>query len=404
MIRVAFINHHGGIPGGGERGLQAFLRRVPSDIEDYVFLFEDGAFAEELRTLTHRVYVIQASQRLMSLTRDAIPANCVTDCIGQVLRLASLLRTFHINAVVTSSMKAHVVGAFAARLTGIPAITWLKDLPEGFALKLIRTISWTCATERICCSKAVAKRLGLRHSTVVLPPLELPHNGEIPTRENSRSFLALPKNKLVFSIVGRIAGWKGQDRFIRAAARVCAQTEAVHFAVIGSPAFPKDQEFAAELEPLARELKVADRVSFIPWLKDLRIAYAASDLICNASSAEPFGRTSAEAAAYGVPTLCFDDGGACEALVATVSGTVVPAGDTEALAAAMVAYATDSAALRRSGAAARVYVQRHDADRLAPTFFDVIRRACSTNEVFGRAISSGRSGETTIPVIPAIDR
>jgi glycosyltransferase involved in cell wall biosynthesis len=401
MIRVAFINHHGGTPGGGERGLEAFLRRIPSDVDPYVFLFEDGAFAEQLRSLDIPLYVVPASRRLMSVTRDTIRSIYAIDCIRQVLSLHNLLRSNDIDVVLTNSMKAHIVGALAARLCGIPVVTWLKDLPEGLALKLVRTISRSCARVRITCSRAVARRLALGRTTVLLPPLELAHADPAPSRIESRSLLGLPKDKLIFSVVGRIAQWKGQDRFIRAAARASEQTDAIHFAIVGSPTFPQDQDFASELAPLAMRLGIAHRISFIPWLENLGIAYAASDLICNTSAAEPFGRTSAEAAAYGVPTLCFDDGGACEAVVPTVSGTVVPAGDVEALAAAMVAYATNPAALRRAGAAARAYVQRHNADHLAIVFFDLIRRASSRNGVGNGDPSSARASDVAIPVLPA---
>jgi glycosyltransferase involved in cell wall biosynthesis len=393
MIRVAFVNHHGGLPGGGEISLGTYLRRVPNGVTPYVFLFEDGAFAERLRSQNIRLHIVQASQGLMSVTRKTLRARLAADCFGQILRLSKLLRFFEIDVVVTSSMKAHVVGALAARLCGIPAVTWLQDLPEGPALKLIRTVSALCATHRISCSKAVAKRLALAHTTVVVPPVDLAYYGRALSQTESRISLGLPTDKLIFSIVGRVARWKGQDRFIRAAARVCAQSDSVYFAIVGSPTFPQDEEFASELVPLAMQLCITDRISFVPWLEDPRIAYAATDLICNASSAEPFGRTSAEAGAHGVPTLCFNDGGAYEAVLQSVTGAVVPAGDVEAFAAAMVAYAADPGALKPAGAAARVYAQRHDANRLAQEFFQIILRSCLNRDVARGEISGVLTAE-----------
>jgi glycosyltransferase involved in cell wall biosynthesis len=164
--------------------------------------------------------------------------------------------------------------------------------------------------------------------------------------------------------------------------------------------FSGDHDVVPELTTLAAQLGLTDRLSFIPWLDDPAIAYAASDLVCNASSAEGFGRTSAEAGLYGVPALCFDDGGAAEAVLQAVTGTVVPAGDVAALAAAMAAYASDPSALRRAGAAAKVYAQRHDADRLAYPFFDIVRRAGATRA------SSPSAGRPLVAVaesgVPAI--
>lgn len=398
MIRVAFVNHHGSVPGGGERSLEAYLRRIPSDIEPHVFLFEDGAYGEQIRELQIPVHVLSGSERLMAATRTEMRLRHAADGFVLVFRLAKLLKRLHIDAVLTSSMKAHVIGGLAARFCGIPTVVWLKDLPDGLALLLVRAISRTCAAERIGCSRAVVRRLSLAHTTALVPPIDLGLYDSLPDRRDSRMLLGVPHDKLVFSIVGRIARWKGQDRFIRAAAAVCARTDAVHFAVIGSPTFPQDHEFLPQLLRLAAELGIEDRVSFVPWIDDPRFAYVASDLVCNASAAEPFGRTSAEAAACGVPTLCFDDGGASEAVVPSVSGTVVPAGDVDAFAAAMVAYAADPPSLRRAGAAARVYVQRHDASRLAITFFDIIRRAARTTNVT-IAARSAQVRDTAVPMV-----
>jgi glycosyltransferase involved in cell wall biosynthesis len=388
MLRVAFVNHHAGVPGGGEKSLETVLHRVPRDIDPHTVLFEEGVFCDQLRALDIRVHVAAASPRMMTTTRETLAGSLAPDCVRHVIRVRKVLRSLDVDVVVTSSMKAHVVGALAAGLCRIPVISWLQDMPDGLALKLVRGVIRSCSVARIACSRAVARHLALGHTTVLVPPIDLEYYSSIPSRNESRTLLGLPQNGLVFSIVGRIARWKGQDRFIRAAARICNQIVGVHFAIVGSPIFPQDHDFAAALAPLASELGVSERISFIPWLEDPRVAYGASDLICNASSAEPFGRTSVEAAACGVPTLCFNDGGAYEAVLQAVSGTVVPAGDIDAFAAAMAAYAVDPASLLHAGEAARVYAKRHDADRLAAAFFETIRRASAKREVVGGAAAA----------------
>jgi glycosyltransferase involved in cell wall biosynthesis len=401
VIRVAFINHHGGMPAGAERSLEAYLRRIPSDIDPYVFLFEEGSYAQLVRALNIPVFVVPASRRLMSVSHASIRASHALDGIRQVLRLRKLLKSVDADVVVTNSMKAHIAGAIAARSCGIPVVTWLKEIPQGFALKLVRAVSRICAKERIGCSRAVVRNLGLPRSTALVPPLDLATYGSAPSAEVAKALLGLPSEKLLFSMVGRISRIKGQDRFIRAAARVCESgISNVHFAIVGSPTFPQDHDFVPELVQLTAQLGMMERVSFIPWLDDPNVAYAASDLLCNASSAEGFGRTSAEACLHSVPVLCFDDGGAGEAVVPAVTGTVVPAGDVEAFAAAMVAYAADPVALRRAGAAARVYAQRHDADQLARSFFEIIRRVSLKHTWPEAAPRMGAAiAETSIPVV-----
>jgi glycosyltransferase involved in cell wall biosynthesis len=100
-----------------------------------------------------------------------------------------------------------------------------------------------------------------------------------------------------------------------------------------------------------------------------------------------------EAAAHGRPVIGSDDPG----VVALASGLpgcrVLPAGDVDALAAAMLALLRDAASAARDGrvnaAAAR---KRHDADRLAEKMEPVFAAAIQGYELRTRA-ASGNSGE-----------
>jgi len=372
---------------------------LPDDIDASVFLFEDGPYADRIRMLGLPVYIVPASRQLMSVSRSDIRARYALDGLRYVFRLARLLRSVDVDVAVTNSMKAHVAGAIAARLCGVPVVTWLKDLPEGLALKLVRLVSQVCAAERIGCSRAVVRRLDLPHSTALAPAIDVVHGDPSVAPGTAKAQLGLPPEKLIFSMVGRIARTKGQDAFIKAAARVIESNfDNVHFAIVGSPTFPRDQEFVSELVDLTTQLNITRRISFIPWLDDPSIAYAASDLLCNASSAEAFGRTSVEAGLYGVPVLCFDDGGAGEAVVPHVTGTVVPAGDVTAFAAAMAGYAADPSSLRRAGAAAKVYAQRNNADLLASSFFEIVRRASARRRRYRAAQPRKAIPKGSVPV------
>jgi glycosyltransferase involved in cell wall biosynthesis len=92
------------------------------------------------------------------------------------------------------------------------------------------------------------------------------------------------------------------------------------------------------------QLGVRERVTFVPWLDDVREIYAATDVNANCSTREPFGRAAVEAAACGVPTVCFDDSGAAETGVDGVTACTIAAG-----AAADIAEQT-SVVIRRSAA------------------------------------------------------
>ena len=77
----------------------------------------------------------------------------------------------------------------------------------------------------------------------------------------------------------------------------------------------RDADYADELRAFSAAHGLDDRVHFVPWLDDVRLAYAASDVNVNCADDEPFGRTLIEAAACGVPSVAFAGGGTGEALV-----------------------------------------------------------------------------------------
>ena len=76
----------------------------------------------------------------------------------------------------------------------------------------------------------------------------------------------------------------------------------VRYAIVGAPMF-RDADFVDELHAFVAREGLGDRVHFVPWLDDVRLAYAATDINVNCSDDEPFGRTIIEAAACGVPSI-----------------------------------------------------------------------------------------------------
>jgi glycosyltransferase involved in cell wall biosynthesis len=177
----------------------------------------------------------------------------------------------------------------------------------------------------------------------------------------------------VIALVGRIARWKGQDRFIRVAADVLRTVDA-HFVIVGSPIFGCDPEYVPELMAAVTAANGQERIHFVPWQDDMRNVYAAVDLAANCSTREPFARTMLEALASGIPIVCFDDAGSCEILAQHPCGTAVPAGDEAAFAAAVRMYLTDSNLLAGAQASARVAVRSFDIDVAWQAFAEVILR------------------------------
>jgi glycosyltransferase involved in cell wall biosynthesis len=375
-MKIAFVDQCGAKPGGAEESLFLLLTNLPPDVEPVVILYEHGEFEDRLRAAGFRTVVVAVAMLVRSVQRERLTMRAALGVPSVVRSLAAALRRERVDLVHTNSVKAHVMAALAARLAGVPCVMHLRDMVEGAGRTALRSIALTCSRERIAISRAVAGWYRLPKTTVIANPVDLSSYVSLPSPAAARRQLGIPVDGLPLAgIVGRINRWKGHDTFLRAIAQANRRV-AVRCAVIGEARF-RDADFVPQLERLARELGLAERMHFVPWVNDPRVAYAALDIHCNCSLREPFGRTIVEAAAAGVPTIAFDDGGAGDIIEHGEDGLLIPAGDERRFSEALIRLAGDPAARARMGAAARGKSRRYEAHAHADRVIGVLRRACA---------------------------
>jgi len=335
-MKLTVINHHGRTPAGSEFTLLRYLKNLPKHINISFILFEDGAFAELLRKDGFAITILPMSKKMTETTRSSLNIGVAIKALHFIFQLRSVLWQDRPDLVLTNSVKAHYIGAPAAALAGIPSITYLHDVLTGPALWTLRIISRWCAQSRLACSRLAARSLQLPATWVTYSPITMREFADLPDRIRARTALGLPTDRRrVIGLVGRIAPWKGQDRFLRIAAEVLASYD-VHVAIVGSATFGCEESYPPSLHRLAASLGIADRVFFIPWQSDMRVVYAALDLVCNCSTREPFGRTILEALASGIPVVCFEDAGVCELFSHSIAAQSVKVNDHQAFSQAIL--------------------------------------------------------------------
>ena len=141
----------------------------------------------------------------------------------------------------------------------------------------------------------------------------------------------LPPDIPVVTIPGRLTRWKGQEILLDAVSRM--RHRRIGVLIIGS-----DQgrlEYSDHLRSMASRLPDETMVVFRDHTSEMQKVYAMSDIVVNASSAQPeaFGRTIPEAQAMGRLVVATAHGGACETIEDGRTGWLVPPGDPAALAA-----------------------------------------------------------------------
>lgn len=172
--------------------------------------------------------------------------------------------------------------------------------------------------------------------------------------------------------VARLAAHKGIDTGLHILAALHRELPDVHYAIVGSGVKQ------SELERLAAELGVADRVRFLTGVpdRDLPAVYCAADIYLGLSRptelmVEGFGISLVEASASGLPVVAGADGGIPDAVRDGETGLLVDATHPGPGLAAVRRLLDDPELSRRMGAAGRVAVETHyNWDRVAA---DVLR-------------------------------
>jgi glycosyltransferase involved in cell wall biosynthesis len=150
-----------------------------------------------------------------------------------------------------------------------------------------------------------------------------------------------PEPRILF--VGRLRRYKGVDWVMRALPRVRARVPGARLDVIG------DGPFKLALEQQARRLGVADAVAFhgfVPRADKVRRMQSAWVLV-QPSPKEGWGLTVVEAGACGTAVVAADSPGLRDSVRHDQTGLLVPFGNDEALADALIRVLSDAALRER---------------------------------------------------------
>jgi glycosyltransferase involved in cell wall biosynthesis len=351
--------------GGAEQGLTREITRFSDDIEQTVVLLYDRVeLASELdrRGIAVKVVGIAEGSGSRAWPRALAP----------VRRIA---KSFRPDVIQSSLFLGNMVGQLVGRSLGIPVVSNLVlsgdlELLRAFQpgadsrkAQVLRSIAGWTARSRYVTFRALTEEvkdsnaalLGVDPGRVTVIPRGVPQ----PDLSNpeSRQGLGLPDGPLIVN-VGRLAPQKGQVYLIEAFARVRAEVPEAHLVIVGKEG-PSQPEV---METIARH-GLSGSVTIAGYSTRVSDYLAHAHVFAFPSVMEGLGTSVLEAMACGVPVVAFDIPPVREATVEGKHGTLVPVGDVESLAAALIGYAKGD---RVVDVGARDWVRsHHDLDRIA---------------------------------------
>ncbi|MGA2909817.1 MAG: glycosyltransferase [Terracidiphilus sp.] len=294
--------------------------------------------------------------------------------LGTIRKLAKQLREDRPDVLHTHNHLVHHYGVLAARLAGVPVIVNTRHRaehrlihgPGGLQISdepadkksdwIFRaTMPWTDAVVMI--SEATRQFL-VRNCGVPEAKTRVILNGAPLER-----FLSMPAHpgsaapKVRFGIAARLTEAKDHFTLLRAFAIVVTEIPGAELHIAG------DGELRSQIDALARELNLTDRVTFHGAVSDTPGFFSELDVFVLSSLTEGLPVALLEAMAAGLPIVSTRAGGVEEAAIDGQNAYLVAPGDSNGLARAMIRMARSSdmvrmGALGREMAQERFSIQR----------------------------------------------
>jgi glycosyltransferase involved in cell wall biosynthesis len=165
----------------------------------------------------------------------------------------------------------------------------------------------------------------------------------------------------LIGIVARIMVWKGHRELVEALAKVKRAVPNVRLAIVGvedTLAAPGGESYAEQVRRRSAALGLEENVLWCGWCDAMPQVMADLDVLAIPSWEEPFGLVVTECMAMQKPVVGFASGALPEIITDGVEGLLVPQGDTDALAEALIALLRDPARRAEMGSRGRERVLR----------------------------------------------
>jgi glycosyltransferase involved in cell wall biosynthesis len=326
---------------GGAQAYVAALLPAVAERFDVAVAAHGGGFLEEAAAAAGvRYHALEHLRRPIEPRRD----------VRALVELVRLLRSERPLVVHANSSKAGVLGRLAAVLARVPVRIFTEHgwafAPRTGAARAVylwadRLMS-PLTTATICVAES-ERAIGLAARTCRADRTVVIHNGV--DLDRPRRGPGTGRSPVGILSVGRFRAPKDFTTLVQSVARL--ERGLVQLRIVGDG--PDHAAIAAEIA----RLDVAGAVELLGARRDVAELLAESDVFVLSSRSEGLPMSVLEAMAAAVPVVATRVGGIPELVPDDQTGTLVPAGDAPALAAALDRLARDPELRDRLGAAAR---------------------------------------------------
>lgn len=254
--------------------------------------------------------------------------------ITVVFETVKLIRDEGIDLVHSHGYRSDVSGCLAARIAGIPIvstvhgwtpISWKLRLYEQIDRWFLKRFAGIIAVSKDIYNSLVAS--GVSQDKIFLINNAVPQTSvvnELHVDDTTRLICKEPNERIILS-VGRLSHEKGYDILLRSFQKYCLPEMLVKLVIVG------EGPLRDELEALAADLGITERVIFTGFSNAVRQYYKESDLFVLPSRTEGLPMVVLEAMQLGMPVVCTNVGGLPEVIKDGKNGILVEPENIDAL-------------------------------------------------------------------------
>jgi glycosyltransferase involved in cell wall biosynthesis len=232
--------------------------------------------------------------------------------------------------IIYSNTLAVLLGMFYARKSKIKHIWHVHEIivhPKIIATIFPRLLN-KYADVVVCNSKATMKNLidrknQLKNKTVVVyNGIEEPERNPALTLTSKKDF-GFSDRDIIITLVGRINRLKGHKWLLSTFIKYLSQNQKIKLLFVGST-FEGQEHFLHEIEQIILGNKLEQKVTIIPFTKDLSKIWAITDIaVMPSTEAESFGLVATEAMLERKPVVGSNHGGLAEIIINNETGFLV---------------------------------------------------------------------------------
>jgi glycosyltransferase involved in cell wall biosynthesis len=289
---------------GAEKGLLNLIKALNKYFDITVVLPKRGILGEKIKRLhsSVKIMIFPLARLSFSYSPFYYLKFCVLFFVDFFFFLLYITKN-KFDIVATNSLLL-LFPALCAKISGKPHIWFVREVFDfQFINDLLGRYVNFFSKKVICQSNFIKKKLNQKKAEVIYEALD-PRDYNVYESRKAKSFLKLPLEKTVISIISRIHPSKGQHEFIKNMYDILLE-ENIILLIAGDISLFNLRSiiYKKKMERFIRRHNLKN-VILLGFIEDVSLVYSASDICVSPFlRKEPFGICIAEALSFGKVTL-----------------------------------------------------------------------------------------------------